>query len=174
MTAFNQAKASAFSPKIQINAKQVCNSKLAKLLNDKSVVKEFTVTLYPEDFTNDVNNTSVLKTFLVSNGFSKFAETDCALVAPLINLPNANLSTATDVVTFEFNPNITLNVSQTTLTESLFVLKAVVNGYGPTTVQVELRDTLANSLKLSFTFSICGDVYYDPIVCTRPRSSLEV
>ena len=67
----------------------MCNSMLTKLNEDKSVVKEFTVTVYPEDFTNDVNNTSVLSTFLMDNGFSKLAETDCALVAPFINLPKA-------------------------------------------------------------------------------------
>ena len=77
-------------------------------------------------------------------------------------------------MTFEVNQFISLSVSQTILTESLFVLKAVADGYEPTTVEVELTDLLENSLKLSFTFAVCGDVYYDPLVCTRPRSTLEV
>lgn len=61
-----------------------------------------------------------------------------------------------------------------TFGESLFILAASQTGYEPIDVEVELKDTFGVSSTLTFKFAVCGEDYWDPVVCTIPKKVEEV
>jgi hypothetical protein len=50
----------------------------------KTIIKEFDMVLYPDDFTEDKSETTVLQTFLTDNKLGQLVESDCQLVEPFV------------------------------------------------------------------------------------------
>jgi hypothetical protein len=65
LTATNPLKVLVATPKITVKVSQVCKSQLD--LISTTIIKEIDVVLYPDDFTEDKSETTVLQTFLTDN-----------------------------------------------------------------------------------------------------------